>query len=87
MASYKARSCGDVDPTLEDANHVVNVGPLGVVDHAVGFQIQKGVDVVCGENPDGIDPAQLAYIATYLFGTPRIAAHDLEFRIRNSGDH
>ncbi|CAB4966407.1 unannotated protein [freshwater metagenome] len=77
----------DVDPALKDSDHVVNIRPLGVIDHAVGVQTQKSVDVVSRENPDGIDPAELAHVATHLFGPPRVTADDLEPRIRDSGDH
>ena len=60
----------DVDARLEDAHHLVDVGPLGVVDDAVGLEREQRVDVVGGEDPERLDPAQLTHVAPDLVGRP-----------------
>ena len=81
--------CGGdhVDPRLEDPHHVIDVGPLRVVDHAIGFESEQRVDVIGGEHPDGIDPAQFAHITTDLVGAPRVATDELESRVRDRSSH
>ena len=86
VAGDERRGRHDVDPGLEDPHHVVDVGPLRVVDDAVGLQREQRVDVVGGEDPERFDAAQLADVTPDLVGTPGVAPDQLEAGVGGDGD-
>ncbi|CAB4606887.1 unannotated protein [freshwater metagenome] len=83
----ESRRCSDVDTGLENSNHVIDIGPFRVVDHAVRIQAQQRIDVVCRKYANGIEAAQFPDISSDFVGPPCITTDNFEFRIGNSGDH
>ncbi len=86
VAGDERRGAHDVDARLEDPHHLVDVGPLRVVDDAVGPQREQRVDVVGGEDPERFDPAQLADVAPDLVGPPGVATDELQAGVGRDGD-
>ena len=76
----------DVDARFEDAHHLVDIGPLGVVHDAVGLERQQRVDVVGGEDAERLDPAELTDVAPDLVGAPGVTADELEVGVGYRGD-
>ena len=87
MAGNETGSGSDVDATFQNANHVVDIRPLRVIDNAIGLQCQQRIDVVCCEHTNGVDAAQLTNVAPDLVWSPGITTDDLKFRIRNRRNH
>ena len=71
----------DVGARSEDADQVVEVGPVGHVRHAVGLESQQCLDVVGGRHADRIDAAELAHVASDLLARVGIAADQVEDRV------
>ncbi|CAB4926939.1 unannotated protein [freshwater metagenome] len=87
MASDEAGGCGDVDAGLQDADHVIDIGPFRVVDDTIRPQGQQCVDVIRGDHPDWVNTAQLADIAPDLLRAPREAANELQLGAAQNRSH
>ncbi len=79
---------GDVDAGRQDAHEVADVGPDGVVAHAVGPQGEERVDVVGRRDARRfVEPAQLGDVAPDLAGAPRVAADEAQFGVGDDRPH
>ena len=75
----------DIHARRQNALQLANVNPHGVVDHAVWFQREQGVDVVRGQYSQGFHATNLTDIATDLLRRPRIATDQFEEWVRRQG--
>ena len=76
--------CHHVLARGQQPGHHGRVGHDRRVDHAVGIQGHQLVDVIGGQHPERVEPAQLAHVAAGLVGAVDPAPDQLEFGM---GDH
>ena len=77
----------DVATGFENADDVVDVGPVWRVDDAIGLKRDECADVVGGGNSDRVDPAQLPNVAAHLVGRPGITADEAHCWMTDESTH